>query len=366
VLVGAMGVVLVVIAILQVYPDTSHIGGPGKWTLAHGRDHLALAGLTLAYLALAIIGYWRLTLWQRRYRHFRRSDGLAGPAFEGRDRAVSTRNNAVALPASIALLMILLISFWTRAPITSIDPPGPSLLMTLLLLPIGAWFIAQFWTQAHHWSELSVALGSTMELVSTHVGPTTAPAELRWPSPTWIGEPPQSPYSLQFRERDLDMLCPKTEVRDWERDTCRLRSGEWPFSKGRGPEFLHWQARLVAEMRYASVAIRSAAWCGILAPTAVLIGLNVYPPYDQRLQTTIAVAMIITGFLLIMYQALRLERDPLLGRMFTLHGDRLSLGGAFGALWPKLIAASVILIPVLFPEVSASLFNMIRSVNLLQ
>jgi hypothetical protein len=250
--------------------------------------------------------------------------------------------------------------------------------MSLLLLPVGAWFLAQFWTQTRHWSELTLAFGSTLELVSTKIATTKGSDELRWPSPIVIGGPPQSPYSLQFRERDLETLCPLNDDQQWESDTRSLRSGKWPFAEGISPEsegisaqfertrFLKWQARLVAEMRYASVAVRSAAWCGILAPTAVLIGLNVYPPYDQRLQTTIAVAMIITGFLLIMYQALRLERDPLLSRMFTLHGDRLSLGGAFGALWPKLIAASVILIPVLFPEISASLFNMIRSVNLLQ
>ena len=76
--------------------------------------------------------------------------------------------------------------------------------------------------------------------------------------------------------------------------------------------------------------------------------------------------MIVLGFLLIMYQALRLERDPLLGRMFTLYGDRLSLGSAFSTLWPKLIAAAVILIPVFFPDIQTWLFNMIRSVNSLQ
>jgi hypothetical protein len=98
----------------------------------------------------------------------------------------------------------------------------------------------------------------------------------------------------------------------------------------------------------------------------VLIGLEVYPPYDQRLQTTLSVTMIIAGFLLVIYQALRLERDPLLGRMFTLHGDRLSLGSALSTLWPKLIAAAVILMPVFFPDIQTWLSNMIRSINSLQ
>jgi hypothetical protein len=181
-----------------------------------------------------------------------------------------------------------------------------------------------------------------------------------------LGELPQSPYNLKFRGRDLDALGVPPDDAGWEQDTRRLRSGEWPFPDGRSPAFLKWQARLTAEMRYAAVAVRTAAWCGILAPTAVLIGLNVYPPHDQRLQTTVSVSMIIAGFLLVMYQALRLERHPLLSRMFTQHGDRLSLGSAFGTLWPKLIAASVILVPVLFPDFQAWLHGVIRSINSLQ
>jgi hypothetical protein len=358
----AIGLALLVIAATYFWYDADS----RSWFLAHGRDAKALAGLVLIYAALTIVGLWRLALWQGRYGHFRSKDGIADPAYEGHDRPTPTRHNAVALPVSIAILLVLLISVMTRGLVNSVDSPWPSLLMSLTLLPIGAWFLAQFWTQARHWSELALALGTAMDTVSKRVTPTNASDEMRWPSPTAIGELPQSPYSLQFRERDLDTFCASTETDQWARDTRRLRSGDWPFGEGRSQRFLKWQARLVAEMRYASVAVRSAAWCGVLAPTAVLIGLNVYPPYDQRLQTTVSVAMIVSGFLLIMFQALRLERDPLLSRMFTQHGDKLSLGGAFGALWPKLIAAAVILIPVLFPEVPASLSNLIRSINSLQ
>jgi len=247
-----------------------------------------------------------------------------------------------------------------------VDSPWPSLLVTTTLLPVGAWFLAQFWTQARHWSELTLALSNTMDTVSKNLIPANSSAETRWPTPMAIGELPQSPYSLQFRSQDLRAFGPPYSDAAWERDTRSLRFGDWPFGEGRSPQFLSWQARLVAEMRYASVAVRSAAWCGILAPTAVLIGLEVYPPYDQRLQTTLSVTMIIAGFLLLIYQALRLERDPLLGRMFTLHGDRLSLGSALSTLWPKLIAAAVILMPVFFPDIQTWLFNMIRSINSLQ
>lgn len=375
----AIGVALVAFALSRLWPDIARLcpqflescsesRGPAlrNWSLAHGRDRLALGGLALIYTAFAITGFWRLTLWRRRQKLFRSAKSAADPAFDGHDCSATKPQGAFALPALLAVLLVIWLSVSMRGLVNSVDSPWPSLVMSGLLLPIGAWFLAQFWTQARHWAELALALGGTMETVSSRVNPGKSAEELRWPSPAAIGELPQSPYSLQFRECDLDVLCSPNGDQEWQRETWRLRSGEWPFGEGRSPEFLKWQARLVAEMRYASVAVRSAAWCGVLAPTAVLIGMNVYPPFDQRLQTTISVAMIITGFLMIMYQALRLERDPLLSRMFTLHGDKLSLGGVFGALWPKLIAAAVILIPVLFPQVPATLYNMIRSVNLLQ
>jgi hypothetical protein len=336
------------------------------WALAHGRDVLALAGLSLAYAGLSIAGFWRLTLWQRRFDRFRSSGGVADPAFDGHMGSCPTRHNRLALPALVVVLLVLVISPLARGLLTSVDSPWPSLLVTTTLLPVGAWFLAQFWTQARHWSELTLALSNTMDTVSKNLIPANSSAETRWPTPMAIGELPQSPYSLQFRSQDLRAFGPPYSDAAWERDTRSLRFGDWPFGEGRSPQFLSWQARLVAEMRYASVAVRSAAWCGILAPTAVLIGLEVYPPYDQRLQTTLSVTMIIAGFLLLIYQALRLERDPLLGRMFTLHGDRLSLGSALSTLWPKLIAAAVILMPVFFPDIQTWLFNMIRSINSLQ
>lgn len=65
----------------------------------------------------------------------------------------------------------------------------------------------------------------------------------------------------------------------------------------------------------------------------------------------------------IMFVVLRLEHHPLLSRLFTLHGASLTLSGAFGALWPKLTAAVVILIPVLFPDVMDWLYTILRSIN---
>ena len=79
-----------------------------------------------------------------------------------------------------------------------------------------------------------------------------------------------------------------------------------------------------------------------------------------------SVALIAVGFALIMYVVLRLEKHPLLGRMFTQNGDKLSIGGAFGALWPKVIAALVVLVPVLFPDFLDWVYGLLRSIDSLQ
>jgi hypothetical protein len=190
-------------------------------------------------------------------------------------------------------------------------------------------------------------------------------AEFRWPSPVLLNELPRSPFSLHFRERDLTALNREsTEV--WADHTREFLRGGWSFSPKSGYTFERWQARLVAEMRCAAVAVRSAAWCGILAPIVVLLTMSVYPPFDQRLLTTASVTLIVIGFAMTIYIALRLEQHPLLGRMFTQHGDKLTIGGAFGALWGKLVAASIILIPVLFPDFLDWVHGLLQSINSLR
>jgi hypothetical protein len=73
--------------------------------------------------------------------------------------------------------------------------------------------------------------------------------------------------------------------------------------------------------------------------------------------------LILIGCALIMYLVIQWEQHPLLGRMFTQHGDKLSVGGVVGALWGKLAAASIILVPVLFPEVLSGLHGLLQSID---
>jgi hypothetical protein len=316
---------------------------------------------------IAILGFWRLRVWQRRYARYRCPGNVADPDRDRRDKQTREGNSLIGVVGALAVLLVLGISaFVTRGLGHSIDSPWPSVLVSLLLLSAGAWFLGQFRTHAQRWAQLALALGRTIEVVGENFGKVAGSKDRSWPTPMALGELPQSPLSLQFRARDLELFGRSHYDEKWVSDTCRMLAGKWPFKGGKDPEFNIWQARLVAEMRYAATAVRTAAWCGIIAPTLVLIGMNVYPPHDERLQTILATTMIVIGFMLLMYQALRLERHPLLSRMFTQHGDEMSLGGALGALWPKVVAALVILVPVLFPDFMAWIQSMVRSINSLQ
>jgi hypothetical protein len=366
-LLGLAGLGMLVLACVRIPAAFAWPPSARTFEFAHGRDMVALAGLAALYAAMAIVGAWRLRLWQRRYGLYRCPGNVADPDRNERDRQPQEGNSWIGVTGALVVLLVLAVSaFITRGLVHSVDSPWPSLLMSLLLLPAGAWFLGQFRTQAQRWAQLALLLGRTIDVVAANTGRATDHNERSWPNPMALGELPQSPLSLQFRARDLKLFERSDYDGEWERDTCRMLAGEWPFRDGRDPAFKNWQARLVAEMRYAAVAVRSAAWCGIIAPTTVLIGMNVYPPHEERLLTVMATAMIVIGFLLMMYQALRLERHPLLSRMFTQHGDEMSLGGAVSALWPKFIAAAAILVPVLFPDFMAWVQTVIRSINSLQ
>jgi hypothetical protein len=236
--------------------------------------------------------------------------------------------------------------------------------MSFLLLPIGAWFLVQFWQQFRNWTHFAMILSQTMDFVSKKLTGAHFTRDEGWPSPLATGDRPQSPFNLKVRSQDLDVLTESPLNANWAKNTRQLIIGrQWPFGEGKTRAFERWQAQLVAEMRFAAVAVRTCAWCAILAPTFVLMGVDVYPAPWERLQSIFSISLIVATFMSIMFVVLRLERHPLLSRLFTQHGASLTLSGAFGALWPKLIAAVVILIPVLFPDVMDWLYSLLRSIN---
>lgn len=346
------------------YLDAPHLA----WDLPHGRDEWALLCLFLIYLAMAIIGIWRLHLWRLRVNEFLGKNGdwrrqilhHRGETILRFSRFESLAWLAISIPL-FALVLLGVIRF--PIAVDSLKPPG---FMSMLVLPLGAWFLGELWRQWGNWSHLGMVLGKTMKPVSQNIFPAGSDHE-EWPSPLELGERPQSPFSLKFRRQDLDALEAGPGRAAWVANTRQIVHGKgWPFGEGKSHEFLCWQAQLVAEMRFASVAVRTCAWCAILAPTIVLASMTVYPAPWERLQTVVSVGLLIASFMLVMFVVLRLEQHPLLSRMFTLHSDRLSLGGALGALWPKLIAAVIILVPVLFPDFLEWFYEMLRSINSLK
>jgi hypothetical protein len=320
----------------------------------------------LIYVAVAIVGIRRLQLWRNRYNSYlgtgcEKNRTLYDDKCQG-GQGASKLELFIWLGISIALGLAVLIGVFAIP--TSVDNLLPPTIVSFLLLPIGAWFLVQLWKQWRNWTHFAMVLGQTMSFVSEKLTGKHFSSSEGWPNPLATGDRPQSPFNLEVRSQDLDVLRETPLNANWSKDTRKLIIGrEWPFGEGKTRAFERWQAQVVAEMRFAAVAVRTCAWCAILAPTFVLIGMDVYPAPWERLQTIISISLIAATFMAIMYVVLRLERHPLLSRLFTLHGASLSLGGAFGALWPKLIAAVVILIPVLFPDVMEWLYTLLRSIN---
>ena len=60
---------------------------------------------------------------------------------------------------------------------------------------------------------------------------------------------------------------------------------------------------------------------------------------------------------------LRLEKDAMLGLMFTNDGNTLTFGGALRALWPKFVAMGLILVPLAAPDVWSWMYGLVRSIN---
>ena len=335
------------------------------WSLAHGRDAPMLLGLFLLYICAAIVAGWRLSLWRRRcIEHLSSLAGTAGIPSQDRSRG------QVALSAAVVVVVALLLLAWFSGMPSSVDSALTSMFVDSILLLLGFWFLAELWTESRRLAWFAQLLAPTAGLSAESAEAKPAPSSgspptESWANPIQLNALPQSPFNLHFRERDLAALVAYPDE-TWRVHTGDLLACRSPFEAGSHPSFRDWQARLVAEMRYGTTAIRSCAWAAILAPTTILLGMGLYPPYGERLMTTASVVLVFLAFALTMSVVVKLEQHPLLGPMFTLNRDKLSFGGAIGALWGKLIAAAVILIPVLFPDALSGLYGLLQSIDSLR
>ena len=185
VLLGVAGLAILAIACFQMPAVFARSPHEGTFVLAHGRDRWALAGLAALYTAIAIVGVWRLELWTQRYRRYRCPGNLANPDIDMHNRQTGEGNTWVAAAAAIIVLLVLAGSaLLTRGLIHAVDSPWPSLLMSLFLLPTGAWFLGQFRTHTQRWAQLALMLGRTMDVVAEKTGKATGSKERSWP-PRW-------------------------------------------------------------------------------------------------------------------------------------------------------------------------------------
>jgi hypothetical protein len=335
------------------------------WSLAHGRDAPMLFGLFLLYICAAIVAGWRLFLWRRRcIGHLSSLAGISGIPSQDRSRG------QVALSAAVVVVVALLILAWFSGLPNSVDSALTSMFVDSVLLLLGVWFLAELWTESRRlaWFAqlLAPTAGLSAESAAAKPNPSNgSPPGGSWANPIQLNALPQSPFNLHFRERDLAALAASSDE-TWRAQTRELLECRSPIKAESNDSFRIWQARLVAEMRYGTTAIRSCAWAAILAPTTILLGMGLYPPYGERLMTTASVVLVFVAFALTMSVVIKLEQHPLLGPMFTLNRDQLSFGGVIGALWGKLIAAAVILIPVLFPDALSGLYGILQSIDSLR
>jgi hypothetical protein len=316
-------------------------------SLVHGRDFWALVCIVLVFAAVAMITLIRLDLWNRRCRAYLRHAALS--------RFLGMRTGGGGSVPSLALAVIFVVALYVclpnKRPAASADSTLASMLAGFGLLGAGAFFLVLFWIQLLRWRRISQGLARTIKTVrrSVATGVTGVTELAEWPTPWMLDEPPRSPFNLVVEDADLQTLY-QSDSTNWMENTASLIAGIWPFGDERS-HFAAWQAGLVAEMKVASVAVRACAWCAVLGPAVALLLLQVYPPAFERPQVMAAGVLLTVSAAMMIVAALLLEKDRLLGRMFTRDEDRLSIGGAVSVIWPKLVGLGTLLATVFLPDV---------------
>jgi hypothetical protein len=223
------------------------------------------------------------------------------------------------------------------------------------MLILGIFFLALFGIELHRWRRLCAWLSGAIKTINEE---GKRPG---WPTPFMLGQIPRNPLSLVVETEDLKVLHDRNDAA-WHEQTTALVSGVWHFATGTSG-FAMWERQLVAEMKAASVAVRSAGWCATLAPALALAFAQVYPPAFERILTVSAVALLSLSFAAIVYAALVLEQDCLLGPLFTRDKDRLSVTGALATIWPKLVGFAILLCAIFLPDVWEWFHTATKSIN---
>lgn len=318
-----------------------------RFQLAHGRDLVAATCLWLLYACLALVGAMRSDIADRRYAGF--GSQLKWPGAGDDDRPWL-------IPMGI-MLAVVLVFYWSTSDPVSVDPRVPWLLAAGVLI-CGAAFLVNLRWHLRNFSRLTLSLSRCIPTMRQRPGMSD------WPSSQILQELPQTPFNISLGRRDILALQAQSPS-EWMDTTLRVIGSVKGWPPPSNGEIERWQRQLIAELKLLVVAIRTCAWCAMMAPLAVLLSMTAFPPVYERWLNTASIFLLVVSFLVTIFVVLRLEKDPMLGPMFTRHGDDLSFGAGLRALWPKFVAMGAVLIPLVLPDVWTWLHTLIRSINTL-
>jgi hypothetical protein len=346
---AAFGILIAAYKIIVMFPPAT----PGDTDLAHGTDGWALICLCLAYACFMAFCCVRMRVWNAYClaiaEHVNPSSRLK---VRLRHRPYYRASIATAL---LLLVLVLCVNDYRPSGAHSV---WLSAFAGAFVLGSSGFFLVLYLEGLDRWRCMSLELSRTV----TAVQESTTVKE--WPTPKLLDERPRSPFNAVMRIDNYNALR-RPDFAAWVRQTNALLDGTIDplFDK---EKLRQWQAVLVAQMKLAGTAVRSSAWCAVLGATVTLMLIQVYPPVYERLQTTAAAILMVLGFAAITYGVLTLEKDYLLGRMFTNDEDHLTFGGALSALWPKLLAMGSILITVFLPDAWDWLNSAVKAINSLR
>ncbi|WP_266181270.1 hypothetical protein [Dyella humicola] len=341
-----VAMVIAVYKILAMSPPAS----PRDTDLAHGRDPRAAICLVLAYSCVLIFTTLRMRVWNERCRemaeHIYATSRLKARLLQ--------RGHIRALIAAVVLLVTLSLCINEYEP-ASVDNIWLSGLSGAFALGSSSFFLVLFLEGLDRWRCISLELGKTVPEVRRLYGWAD------WPSPRLLDERPRSPFNIVLRIDNYNALS-KPDTATWMGLTNYLLVGS-SFDISNQVNIRDWQAHLVAEMKVAAESVRTCVWSSILGAAVALMLMQVYTPVYERLQTMAATVLLTIGFGGIVYAVLTLEKDFLLGRMFTNDKDGLTFAGALAALWPKLLALGSLLVTVFLPNAWDWLGGIVKAVN---
>jgi hypothetical protein len=310
--------------------------------LVHGRDlsmAVILAGL---YGWLVLLAVARINAWNRRCQHHWRS----GELHPGRNPHANRSFHGPSLTLAVLLSVPPLLAWWVRCPLT-VDDTVSTTLMAFAILLACLYFLIQSFLQANR-------LGSLTRDIYTWVLDPLPKGLIHsdWPSPQLLHQPPRSPLTVVFGDRDWFAL--QAGGDDWPAAPSPYAVNEGTRHY-RSAELDGWQNRTVAELKFGLVRVRTCLWAAFLGPMMVLAMIHVHPFAFEWEHSLLALCMMLVAFVTSAFITYRAEQAPLIGQMFTQDGARVSYPDVIKAMISKAVLALTMLAATLAPDLSEPL-----------